>query len=134
MIRQKSNEIQLMLRAVLMLCCLVCCGAGCAGLGRGRDAQPRLMNAAAEESLEDVSSALTAVTGSVSSRHLSEEELYQAARRMRDDPEAQTAVEAVSSAFDRKDVRVKYSPVTGKRYSADLELDPETGAVLLPVE
>ena len=86
------------------------------------------------ESAQEAFSALTAVTGAVSDRPLSEEELYQAAKAMKDDPEAQSAVEAISSSFDGKKILVKYSPATGKRYSADMEIDPETGVKLLPLE
>jgi len=134
MICQRSSDIRSLIKMGLVACGLLWFGVGCAGLGRGRIPEARLINASDAESLEDVSSALTAITGSVSNRNLSEEELYQAARRMREDPQAQTAVEAISSAFDRKDIRVKYSPVTGKRYSAQLEVDPETGVKLLPLE
>ena len=120
----------------IVLVCLVCIFTGCASVAGGRNASGAgsLLNTSDDESLQEASSALTAVTGAMSNKDLSEQELYEAAKKMRNDPEAQTAVEAVSSAFDKSKVQVKYSPATGKRYSADMETDPETGVKLLLVE
>lgn len=112
--------------------------AGCASIpGKNKSLAAHegyLLNTSEEESVYDAASALTAVTGAVSDKELSQRELYQAVKKMKDDPEAQAAVDAVSSAFDQNDVQVKYSPATGKRYSADMEFDPETGVKLLILE
>jgi len=86
------------------------------------------------ESTHDAVSALTAVTGAVSGQPMTGEALSQAAGALKDNPQAQSAVEAVTRSFDTKDIKLKYSPATGKRYSADMEIDPETGVKLLPLE
>ena len=99
--------------------------AGCASLSKSRNP--------ASEDLKDAASALTAVTGAISDKPLTEKQLHDAARKMRNDPDARSAVDSISSSFDRRGA-VKYSPATGKRYSADMEYDPETGVKLLPVE
>ncbi len=93
-----------------------------------------LLNTNEQETMGDAVSALTAVTGAMSDKPLTDEQLYQAAQQMKDDPAAKTAVEAISSSFDKKNVVIKYSPATGKRYSADMEVDPETGVKLLILE
>ncbi|MEW5895724.1 MAG: hypothetical protein AB1650_08240 [Candidatus Omnitrophota bacterium] len=106
---------------------------GCAAISPAKRSGG-LLNTSEQEDVQEATSALTAVTGAISDKHLNEEELYNAARNMRNDPEARSAVNAISTSFDNKDVKVKYSPATGKRYSADMEYDPETGVKLLPVE
>ena len=133
----KKIDRTMMLFVLAGMTALVCV-SGCASTGRQRALLSveggNLLNTSADESAGDAVSALRVVTGAVSSTDMTDEDLYRAAQRMKDDPEAKTAVEAVSSAFDQRNVRMKYSPQTGKRYSPDLEFDPETGVRLLPVE
>lgn len=117
---------------------MLACFSGCASSGAAKRALAvnggSLLNTTAQESEEDAVSALRVVTGAMSDKEMTDEELYQAAKRMKDDPEAKTAVEAISSSFDQQNIQMKYSPVTGKRYSPHMEFDPETGVRLLPVE
>jgi len=108
--------------------------AGCSMARQQRQGPEALLKTSEKEELADAASALTSVTNSLSDKNMTEQELYEAARKMKDDPDAQQALEAISTSFDRKQVQVKYSPATGKRYSAALEFDPETGVRLLPVE
>ncbi len=93
-----------------------------------------LLNTSQDEDVYDAASALGSVAGAWTGGQMTEEELQAAAKRLQNDDEAKSALEAISTSFDKEQVRVKYSPATGKRYSADLEYDPETGVKLLPVE
>lgn len=128
----KKNYYILILFFTAMLC------TGCVSIsGKNKDLAVRdgyLLNTNEEETLNDAVSALAAVTGSVSEKDFSERDLYEAVKSMKNDPEARTAVEAISSAFDKGQVQIKYSPATGKRYGADIEFDPETGVKLLILE
>lgn len=62
-------------------------------------------------------------------RELTEEEVEDVIKDIESDEEARSAVETISD-FMSAPARIKYSPATGKRYSADLEFDPETGVKL----
>ncbi len=108
--------------------------SGCSMARQQRQGPEALLKTSEKEELADAASALTSVTNSLSDKNMTEQELYEAARKMKDDPDAQQALEAISTSFDRKQVQVKYSPATGKRYSVEMEFDPETGVRLLPVE
>jgi len=55
-------------------------------------------------------------------------------KQLRQDENARSAVETIAESLDSNKVMIKYSPATGKRYSADQEYDPETGVKLLPLE
>ncbi len=93
-----------------------------------------LLNTNEDEDVYDAATALGSVAGSWTGGEMTEQELQEAAKRLQKDPEAKSAIESISTSFDRDRVQVKYSPATGKRYSADMEYDPETGVKLLPLE
>ncbi len=50
------------------------------------------------------------------------------------DPEARSALEAISGAFSPRPGDVKYCPVDGTRYSGGLKKCPKCGAILKNVE
>lgn len=95
-----------------------------------------LLNTNEEEDVYDAATALGSVAGSWTGEDMTEQELQEAANRLQKDPEAKSAIESISASFDKDKVQiqVKYSPATGKRYSSDMEFDPETGVKLLPLE
>ncbi|MFP4472660.1 MAG: hypothetical protein ACLFPX_02145 [Candidatus Omnitrophota bacterium] len=93
-----------------------------------------LLNTSETEDLGEAAAALKSVAGSLTEKEMTNEEAREAVQRLKNDEEAQSAVRAISTSFDHEVSNVKYSPVTGKRYSGDLEYDPETGVKLLPVE
>ena len=93
-----------------------------------------LLNTNQDEDVYDAATALGSVAGSWTGEEMTEQELQEAAKRLQKDPEAKSAIESISTSFGRDKVQVKYSPATGKRYSADMEYDPETGVKLLPLE
>jgi len=88
-----------------------------------------LVNSEGGETTKEAVSAMGVVAGSYMGKPMTEEEIQQKAKEIDADPEARSAIEAITSA-----PQIKYSPVTGKRYSADMEYEPETGAKLLPLE
>lgn len=88
-----------------------------------------LVNTEGGETTKEAVSAMGVVAGSYTGKPMTEAELQQKAKEIDADPEAQSAIQAITSA-----PQIKYSPVTGKRYSADLEYEPETGAKLLLLE
>ena len=88
-----------------------------------------LVNSKGGETTKEAVSAMGVVAGSYTGKPMTEEEIQQKAKEIDADPEARSAIEAITSA-----PQIKYSPVTGKRYSADMEYEPETGAKLLPLE
>ena len=88
-----------------------------------------MVNSKDGETTKDAASAMAVVAGSYTGKPMTEEELKQKAKEINADPEAQSAIRAITSV-----PQIKYSPVTGKRYSADMEYEPETGVKLLPLE
>ena len=86
------------------------------------------------ETSRDVESALQAVTGTLSGQQIDEAGLRDLSRQIQKDEKARTAVEAVTGAIQGKEIKAKYCPLTGKHYSAELDLCPEDGAKLVPIE
>ncbi|MGE0268371.1 MAG: hypothetical protein AB7S78_07950 [Candidatus Omnitrophota bacterium] len=78
------------------------------------------------QSQEAIGSIAEAVTG----KPLTEQEKKNLEKQLKEDPEAISAVESIANSVSQP-VRMKYSPVTGKRYAGHLQIDPETGAKLL---
>jgi len=84
------------------------------------------------ETREDVQEALSAVTGAISGKSLSKEELRNLEKQIRADKDAQTAVRAITGSVGGTST-VKYCPVTGRRYAAHLKICPEHGVELREV-
>jgi hypothetical protein len=103
--------------------------AGCAS-SKSAD----LVVTSGNESPQEAVSALGHVAGAYAGRDLSEAELKKLAQDLQKDEEAQSAVKAIADTMEGKSAGIKYSPATGKRYSGNLEYDPETGVKLLPLE
>jgi len=74
---------------------------------------------------ENIGEILSAVSGALRGKQLSEEELRNLEKQIRTDKDAQTAVQAITDSVGGKVPQVKYCPVTGKRYAAHLEICPE---------
>ena len=80
------------------------------------------------------SAALGTVVGAINGQKVDQEQLQKTAREIRRDPEARHAVEAITRSMGGTGVKVKYCPIDGKRYSPSLEICPEHGVTLKPVE
>ena len=90
--------------------------------------------AVAKESPQEVMSALGTMAQGLTNADINREGLQHLAAQVQKDPQAQSAVKAVNSAFNIQDTGVKYCPVDGKRYSSRLDMCPEHKVKLLPVE
>jgi hypothetical protein len=69
-----------------------------------------------QETLQAVGSATEALTG----KQLTEEEKRQLLRDLQKDEDAQSAMKSISGALDVKQTGIKYCPVDGRRFSADV--------------
>ena len=87
-----------------------------------------------KETPKEALNAWGAVAGAISKQEMDEKKMKEAANRLQTDEETQSAVKAISESLEGKSSGIKYSPVTGKRYSAEMEYDPETGVKLVPLE
>ena len=119
--RQNYRTAGIFLAAVLM--------AGCAS-----SRNSSLAVTSKNETQQEAINALEQVAASYAGKELSEEELRKLNEDLQKDPETQSAVKAIADAMEGKNANIKYSPATGKRYSGELEVDPENGVKLLPLE
>ncbi len=83
---------------------------------------------------KDVVNTIKTVSEAIVGRNLSKDEAANLTKSIVKDRETQVVIKEIGNAVIPGKVRVKYSPATGKRYSADMEYCPETGVKLLPVE
>ena len=87
------------------------------------------------ESAAEVKGAVKTIAETVSGQEMTDEDVDKLMKDLKNDPEAQSAVKVIQDSLSgEKAGRVKYSPVTGKRYSPHMEYDPETGVKLEYVE
>ena len=113
-----------------VLCFLIAAGLSACASSRATD----LAVTSEQENPQEAVSALGEVAESYAGRQLTEEEKRALVKDIQKDPEAQSAVKAIADSMETNTAKIKYSPATGKRYSADLEYDPETGVKLIPLE
>ncbi len=104
--------------AALFFCVLL---AGCATapkpLGTGKS----------PETIDEQLEAAQKVVGGMANKDMSREDLIKFGQNLKKDPEAQIAVQKITAPAAPV---IKYSPVTGKHYSGDVDIDPETGVKL----
>ena len=81
--------------------------------------------AAQAKSEEEARQSLRSVAGAVRGKPLTDEELKVLSRELKDDPQARSAVEAITGSVSKNQQAVKYCPVDGKRYAAYLKECPE---------
>ena len=112
------------------------CFFGCATVSekKSRAEIKEVFQTSEDESIHDVATALESMSEAMTGTELTGQQIENLSKDLRNNEDAQTAVKKIADSFDRKNVSVKYSPSTGKRYSADMEYCPETGVKLLPVE
>lgn len=109
----------------LILLILFCSAlTGCASVSH----KPLVSGHVAETSTEQLDAAKKVMGAVAGGRDVTPADMKRVVRDIRTNPEAQSAVQAIVGTAG--DPVVKYSPVTGKHYSGDLEYDPETGAKL----
>ena len=117
-------------KLVLVVFCALCL-APCAFLSGCATTAKK--SAAAPETTADQLDAARKVMGAMAGgREVTAADMKRAAQNMRHDEESRSAVQKILGSTEKP--VIKYSPVTGKHYSGDLEYDPETGAKLKVIE
>ena len=108
----------------VLICVLIMSSSGCSTTkGRLEQAQQH----EAEESLR-------AVAESLSGKKLTQEDLKELDRRLKEDGEARSAVENISNAYHGEENRsMKFCPVDGQRFSSRLQFCPEHHVELKPM-
>ena len=89
--------------------------------------------APAKETPRERVEALQDVVEAFSGEEIPEQDLRDLARKVRSDEETRSAVEAVSGALSGE-VVIKYCPVDGKRFSAEMKECPDHHVPLMIVE
>ena len=84
--------------------------------------------------MDETISAVGTMTEGLTNQDISEEDFKRLRVQVQKDPETQSAVKAVNSAFNIQDTCVKYCPVDGKRYSCRLETCADHNVKLMLVE
>ena len=72
------------------------------------------------ESTQEVVSALGSVTEGLTNQNLSEEDLKKLAVAAQKDPKTQSALRSVNQALSVEQTGIKYCPVDGQRFSANV--------------
>ena len=77
-----------------------------------------------KESDKDVASAISNVADALAGQPLTDEQKRKLTKDIQKDKEAQSALRSIADAMDIKQVTIKYCPVDGQRFSADLQICP----------
>jgi hypothetical protein len=85
------------------------------------------------ETAEQQIDAAKKVVGAMGNKEISRQDLKALTADIQKNEESRSAVQKIIGVTNERPV-IKYSPVTGKHYSGDLEYDPETGAKLKVLE
>jgi len=86
------------------------------------------------ETNKDIQKAMGSIAEAIGGQPLSEEELKSLQKQIREEPQAQSAVQSITDAMGGKSMAVKYCPVTGKRYAVDIMACPVHDVTLKLVE
>ncbi len=105
---------------------LIVCGLVCTGCAAGAPAK-RGSGQPAETPAQQMAAAQK-VMGAMAGKEVSREDLKRVAADIQTNEDSRNAVNKIIGV--QSPMVIKYSPVTGKHYSGDLEFDPETGARL----
>ena len=74
---------------------------------------------------EEARQSLRSVAGAIRGKPLTDEEVKVLSRELKNDPQARSAVEAITGSMSQKQQAVKYCPVDGKRYASYLKECPQ---------
>ena len=117
---------------------LVLCTAGCclimSACQHSQKQDISSPGGSSQETPQDVGKALQSITGNLTGKEMSEEDLRELSRQIQKDEEAKSAVEAVTTAVGGGVVSAKYCPVDGKHFSADMKTCPAHKVELVPIE
>jgi hypothetical protein len=124
-LRKGGNKKQLQREYFTGLLVIFLCLGGC------QTASPLKSNT---ESLEDAEKNLQSIAGALNMKALSDEEYNNLKKQVRNDKQARSAIEAITDSMSRNKTQVKYCPLTGNRYAANLKICPEHQVELKEVE
>ena len=77
-----------------------------------------------KESNKDVANAISNVADVLAGQPLTDEQKRKFTKDIQKDKDTQSALRSIAGAMDVKQAVVKYCPVDGQRYSADLQICP----------
>ena len=77
------------------------------------------------ESAQEQLDAVGSVAGALTGKELNDAEKRKMMSDLKNDKEAQSAIASISGAMDVRQAGIKYCPVDGKRFSADVQESPE---------
>ena len=86
-----------------------------------------------QESPQEIEAAMESVVSAISGQDISKKDLRDLSKEIRNDKEAQSAVQSIKDSILPSEVRVKYCPVCGKRYSPKFEKCSECHVILKDV-
>jgi hypothetical protein len=109
---------------------LFCFCAGCASVG----SDAHRAASSKDENVKDEVTALKSIVGSISGQEVNDKDIRSLGVQLRKDKETQEAVGAISEAIANTDKKIKYCPVTGKRYSPKLTKCPVHDVMLKEVD
>lgn len=114
----QMDQMKINMKFCVVLLWCMCVLSGCVS------ARPSAPLSSPEDQLQMVQK----VVGGMSGREVSNADMKRVVRDVQQNPNSRAAVNKILGAGDP--VVVKYSPVTGKHYSGNLDVDPETGVKL----
>jgi len=106
--------INLVRREIFLFAVLICF-IGCASAQK---------SAAMKKEDEEAMSALRNVASAVSGQEIQEKDLQDLGRKIQRDPEAKSAVQAITNSLSGQGQVIKYCPIDGERYSPKFTICP----------
>ena len=97
------------------------------GCATSRPSTPSAMRG---ETPREAAAALGSVVGAISGKDVDEQDLRDLSRQIQQDPQAQQAIESVANAVSGTDLKLKYCPVDGQRFSAKFMVCPQHNVAL----
>lgn len=100
--------------SILLVCTFII--SGCATTQRSSSRKPTR-----KESIETLKTVASAVSG----KELTDDDVKDLGKQIRNDPEAKSAIESITQSVTGTNRVVKYCPLTGKRYASHIIVCPE---------
>ena len=128
--RHTTHDTRETVRRIFPVSCVLCLVslAFFVSMFSGCASTPKTPAAPPETKAEQLDAAQKVVGAMAGGRDMTPADMKRVVKDVRTDGSARSAVQKIIGGAETP--VVKYSPVTGKHYSGDLEYDPETGAKL----
>lgn len=113
----------------ILVCSILLFIVGCSSVAQ--DYQGAAVGSCSQaETQKDRESALKTVAGAITGREMSDKDVRGLQQQLRQDKEAQAAIEAITQTVSGRQGITKYCPIDGERFSAGLKACPVHGATL----